>query len=606
MLRYKELISETLINPFDHPYVIINKEMEILGHHGVEDSPVFSLKLEEGMSLTEILHPEIRATVVDALEDAIRGSKQSGTFKELSGDYLTRVQVVAAPFEVHDNRYICFFETIFSKELSTSSDNGDGQQSESIFAKAFHTAPLPLAILRMDDCTMLNVNDALVKISGFAKDQLQGASALKLGFFQSDRDIVRINQLLKERNSVHNYPVSFTLKNGHDIKTILNLDLVEFNGEQCLLAIIQDITEIKRTQAKLKANEHLLISINENLNEGIYRSTPEDGFVYINKAFARMFGLSLEEAMVINPERLYANEDDRSRIKKQLATDGFLKNEQIEFRRSNGEIFWGYLSTLLTSDENGNLIYDGAIVDISDIKRSKVLLHERNSELKKINAELDRFVYSASHDLRAPLTSLLGLVNIALLETNNEKVVSYLEMMKGSVNKLDSLISDIINVSRNARQGLHAESVDFKELAEETIEHLKYLPSADSIRTEIHVSDGQEFRSDPKRLRILFNNLISNAFRYHDPHKADPYLKMYVEIKDGRAHITIADNGKGIDPDHIESIFEMFFRATTEAEGSGLGLYIVKETVEKLHGIIEVESKLGEGSTFKLSLPNLR
>ena len=584
--------------------------MEILGFQGVEGNPAFSVKPDEGVSLNEVLHPEIRLTVSKGLDDAIRGASQTSSFKELTGGYYCRIQIVPAPFEVHDNRFICFFETLYSHQFPTtngSSATKNGHPSgESIFSKAFYSAPTPLAIAKLQDCTLVEVNNAFIKKSGLTRETLIGASALRLGFWQSDKDPVRINQQLKEKKYVHNYEVSFSLQNGKEINTLLSLELVEINGEQCLLAIIQDITKIKRTEAKLRENEHLLISINENLTEGIYRSTPEDGFIYLNKAFAQMFGLSLKEAMNTNPEKLYAYEEDRTRIKRQLATDGYLKHEQIEFRRANGERFWGYLSTLLTKDEDGNLIYDGAIVDISDIKKSKFLLSEKNDELKKINAELDRFVYSASHDLRAPLTSLLGLVNIAQLEDNNEKVAGYLEKMKISVSKLDALISDIINVSRNARLGLIAEQVDFKDLAEETIEHLKYLPSANCVKTEISVQSDQPFYSDPKRIRVLMSNLISNAYRYHDPRKEEPYIGISVEVKDDQAQVVIRDNGKGIDPEHIERIFEMFFRATADTEGSGLGLYIVKETVEKLNGTIKVDSNLGQGSTFKISLPNLR
>jgi len=375
--------------------------------------------------------------------------------------------------------------------------------------------------------------------------------------------------------------------------------------EPCVVAVAQDITGIKRTEARLKENEQLLVSINENLNEGIYRSTPENGFVYVNKAFARMFGLTVREAININPEKLYANEIDRERVTKRLATKGHLKNEEVEFLKRDGTTFWGFLSSILTIDMDGQPMYDGAIVDISDLKRSKVLLHEKNDELKKINAELDRFVYSASHDLRAPLTSLLGLVNVAILENNNLKINGYLELMKGSVNKLDDLISDIIHFSRNARLDVIPEPVHFENLAQETFDNLKYLPTAGSIKVNVSIEPYKKFYSDPKRLRILFNNLVSNSFRYHDLSKDIPFIKILVSFDGNNASIKVSDNGKGVHPEHLEHIFDMFYRATDDSQGSGLGLYIVKETVEKLQGNIQVQSVPREGTTFTLVIPNL-
>ncbi len=470
---------------------------------------------------------------------------------------------------------------------------------------AFHSAPMPLAIFKLKDCLILEVNDAFLKLGGYKRDELVGVSALKLSFWIDDHDPLRIGKLLKENCFVHNLEVRFRIKNGRAIDTILNLDLVEVNQEQCVVAVAQDITGIKCTEARLKENEQLLISINENLNEGIYRSTPKNGFIYVNKAFARMFGLTVEEAININPEKLYANESDRNRVTNVLVTKGRLKNEQVEFLKRDGTTFWGFLSSIRTKDANGQPIFDGAIVDISDLKRSKVLLHEKNDELKKINAELDRFVYSASHDLRAPLTSLLGLVNVTMLENNNHKLNGYLEMMKDSVNKLDDLISDIIHFSRNARLDITPEPVHFECLAQETFNNLKYLPTAGSIETNVQIEPYKNFFSDPKRLRILLNNLVSNAFRYHDLSKEMPFIKIQINFEQNYAVIKVSDNGKGVHPEHLDSIFEMFYRATDDSQGSGLGLYIVKETVEKLQGTVQVQSVPGKGTTFILRIPNL-
>jgi len=464
---------------------------------------------------------------------------------------------------------------------------------------------MPLAIFKLRNCLVLEVNDAFLKLGGYKRSEIVGISALKLSFWIDDQDPSRIGRLLKDNYFVHNLEVRFRIKYGRAIDTILNLDLVEVNGEQCVVAVAQDITGIKQTEARLKENEQLLVSINENLNEGIYRSTPQNGFIYVNKAFARMFGLTVEEAINISPEKLYVNERDRDRVTRELATKGCLKNQQIEFLKRDGTTFWGFLSSILTKDADGQPIFDGAIVDISDLRRSKVLLHEKNDELKKTNAELDRFVYSASHDLRAPLTSLLGLVNVAMLENSSSKLNGYLELMRASVNKLDNLISDIIHFSRNARLNVNPEPVHFEKLAQETFDNLKYLPTAGSIETKVVIEPYKNFYSDPKRLQILFNNLVSNAFRYHDLSKETPFIKVQVTFDQNHAVIQVSDNGKGVHPEHVGNIFEMFYRATDDSKGSGLGLYIVKETVEKLQGIIQVHSVPREGTTFTLRIPNL-
>lgn len=587
--------------------------MIVLGFEGVENNPLFNRSPEEGIRLDEILNPEIRDLVGLSLHHAIGDNSHPSEVFELPGGYFSRIRVIRAPFEVQHNRYICLFETFQTQQVKGNkqrlSTNGNVHlpsiPSENAYYSAFHSAPIPLAIIKLSDSTLIEINNAFITSTGYHREQLLGLNVSELGFWSNQKDLLPIGQLLKSKGFVRNYEVAFVLRNSEESHVLLNLDKVEFHHEKCVLAVIQDITPIKQAQAKLKENEDLLISINENLNEGIYRSTPQNGFIYMNNAFAQMFGFSVKEAMNISPEKLYANDSDRDRIKGKLASDGAVKNQQIELRKENGDTFWGLLSSIVTKDLKGNLIYDGAIVDISEIRDSKVLLHEKNEELKQSNIELDRFVYSASHDLRAPLTSLLGLINIASLEPASENMSNYLNMMKGTVNKLDSLISDIINFSRNARLGLDTEVVDFKNLVQESFDHLKYLPMAPSVHTEIEISPLGDFYSDPRRLSILFNNLISNAYRYHDLTKEDPFIRIKIAFDEGNANIQVTDNGQGVDPNHINSIFEMFFRATTDSQGSGLGLYIVKEIVEKLQGTISVDSRLGKGTTFIISLPNL-
>ena len=588
--------------------------MGIMDVKGSTKAPLFSSPPREELRLDEILHPYLKPQCYKLLEQAAKGDGQTTDFIPLTGGYICRMQIIKLPATENGQAFVCFFECHHKKSLIKTGGRANHAEhqwdpkvakTENIYNKAFHFAPMPLGIFKLRDCTVLEVNEAFLKLSGYSRDELIGVSAFDLGIWADETDPKRIGKLLKDSYSIHNLEVRFRIKTGRAIDTILNLDLVEVNHERCVVAVAQDITGIKQTEARLKENEQLLVSINENLNEGIYRSTPKNGFIYVNKAFARMFGLSVEEAMVINPEKLYANELDRQRITKNLATKGYLKNEQVEFLRSDGSTFWGFLSSILSKDGDGLPIYDGAIVDISDLKRSKNLLHEKNDELKKINAELDRFVYSASHDLRAPLSSLLGLVNVTVLENTNPKINKYLDLMKSSVNKLDELIRDIIHFSRNARLDISPELVHFENLAWETINNLKYLPSGSAVDTQVKVEPYVNFYSDPKRLRILFNNLISNAFRYHDHSKAAPYIKVNISFDRNLAIIKISDNGKGIHPDHVENIFEMFYRATEDSQGSGLGLYIVKETVEKLRGSIRVHSTPREGTTFTVEVPNL-
>ncbi|MGC4021520.1 MAG: ATP-binding protein [Cyclobacteriaceae bacterium] len=238
------------------------------------------------------------------------------------------------------------------------------------------------------------------------------------------------------------------------------------------------------------------------------------------------------------------------------------------------------------------------------IEERTTALRLTNEELSQRNSELDRFVYSASHDLSAPLRSILGLIHISKLEKPSATQENYLELMRASVIKLDSFIKDIISYSRNTRLGVKSEPVAFKPLIESIWADLQFTPSVDKIVFEIQDELTTELRSDETRLKIIFNNLLSNAIKFHridQDHK--PFIRVSAKESNNHFEFCVEDNGIGIPADQKEKIFDMFFRATETAQGSGLGLYILKEAVVKLRGTVRVQSEINEGSTFSISLP---
>lgn len=226
-----------------------------------------------------------------------------------------------------------------------------------------------------------------------------------------------------------------------------------------------------------------------------------------------------------------------------------------------------------------------------------------NEQLTKTNAELDRFVYSTSHDLRAPLTSLMGLINIADRTTDPHEVKKYFNMMKGRVYSLDKFIKDITDYSRNNRLEITREKVKLSELAFEVWESLKFTPEAEKIIFHVDIPDDITVESDKNRLRVIMSNLISNAIRYHDMRKEQQYIRLRAHAQGRVFYMKVEDNGQGIAPEYHTRIFDMFYRANEQSKGSGLGLYIVKEALMKLSGSIHLESAPDIGSTFTVKLP---
>jgi signal transduction histidine kinase len=235
------------------------------------------------------------------------------------------------------------------------------------------------------------------------------------------------------------------------------------------------------------------------------------------------------------------------------------------------------------------------------VTNSERTLIEKNRELTKVNQELDRFVYSASHDLRAPLSSIDGLIELSKRDITNRD--EYLNLMKGRILVMDKLIHDIIDYSRNTRVPLIGEEVNFHQFILEIVELMKYTNGNKNPKVQIVMDKALTVRTDPSRLRVVLNNLINNSMKYSDPGKDELIITIAASVSNGNFTFSVEDNGLGIAEDQKGKIFNMFYRASENAAGSGLGLYIVKESLERMNGSIQLQSQVGKGSIFVVTLP---
>lgn len=233
------------------------------------------------------------------------------------------------------------------------------------------------------------------------------------------------------------------------------------------------------------------------------------------------------------------------------------------------------------------------------------LLEDEGLKLAKTNKEMDSFFYSTSHDLRAPIASILGLVNLANLELKDPTALHYFEMVENRVKKMDSVISDILQLAKSAKSDLSFEIIDFNKLLNEVIADVKFNKGAKEINLR-YTPGNYQFYSDYNQLKIILGNLVGNAVKYHFIDQEDPYIAVRFISSEVETVIEVEDNGTGIAKEHQSKIFEMFYRASTQSEGTGLGLYIAMESVHKFSGRISVKSEVGKGSLFSIHLPIMK
>lgn len=344
-------------------------------------------------------------------------------------------------------------------------------------------------------------------------------------------------------------------------------------------------------------------------NAGIWDWDLVENRIYHGPKWKEMLGYSEHEFNQVSIDEIYdlIHPEDVENVKK--AVREHLEKDspfEMEYRmcKKDGTYEWFYDAGKAIFDGNNKpLRMVGSIINITKRKMVEEKTVRQNDLLEKANAELDRFLYITSHDLKAPLLSIEGLINLAQISEDAAEIELCLKMMKERINGLQNFIADIIDYSRNVRVGLINEEIDLRKLVEAIYEELYYIENAEKIDFRIDIEDDFKFISDEKRINVILKNLISNAIKYQNRRRRKPSIIVSAYEEDNQLLISIKDNGDGIEPEIQEKVYDMFYRGSEKSSGSGLGLYIVKEMVSQLEGNIELESEVGKGSEFKLTLP---
>ncbi|WP_018342323.1 PAS domain S-box protein [Cytophaga aurantiaca] len=391
---------------------------------------------------------------------------------------------------------------------------------------------------------------------------------------------------------------------------IIDIEVVSvsfiYNGIDAEQVIVRDVSDrIKARQALYQSREEFR-TLTDNSTDIIARINTDLTFVYINKAITAITGKQLdyysgktakeagfEEHLCTGIEYIV-----EKTVAIGKATSLYFENPELVDKPFR----YAHVICVPEFDSSKNVI--SVLCTVQDVTELK----ENEKQLIQTSKDLDRFVYSASHELRAPLKSILGLANLMRHEIEHENYTElneYNSRIERSVKRLDETVQGIIDYSRNARIDVAREVISFDSIISNVLENLSSLSNFSHIQFSTEILLNNTFYSDSRRIKIILSNIISNSIKYADLSKEQSFVKLSIQDNSYGCDVIIRDNGIGIEPKYIQHIYDMFFRATSNNEGDGLGLYIVKETIDKLHGNITVESVLTEGSTFKIHFPNL-
>lgn len=474
-------------------------------------------------------------------------------------------------------------------------------------------------------------NDAFCWFTDLSRRELLGKTDYDF-FTKEDCDVYwKIDsQVLRTGKELLNHE-KITLKDGRT-KHMLTVKSRYINdeGEKFVIGFITDITEIRKHEEEINILNANLMGVMESTQESIYAIDTKFRYIAFNKNHARMAKLIYGEGIQTGSssiEYLKGTDDERwvtAELKRALKGENFVSEQKINQPRYRDKFIEITYNPIF--DRKNSVTGVAVFVrDITQRKKSEAKLKILNDdlasqnwrlaaqeedlkttleELSERNFELDQLMYKTSHDLRSPLSSILGLVNLANLDPEKENHIIYLNKIEGRIKKLDEFIRSMLNYGRVNRGEIQFEVIDLKNLVHECIRELDHLENFNSVVTQVTVNHGNIiFKSDPLRIRIIIGNIISNAYKYYNA-SVKSTLKIDANINPMFAEIIISDNGIGIKREHVKKVFDMFYRATEKSQGSGLGMYIVKQAIDKLKGNIRVKSTFGKGTVIKIVVPN--
>jgi PAS domain S-box-containing protein len=532
----------------------------------------------------------------------------------------------AANYKEFDSRSAALFSVFVQQSEAYLSNmlavNKNREQLELIMRSEIELKKLSLIATRAKSGVIISdkygniewVNNSFSETTGYTLEEVKGMKPKD--FLQTDDPINteakdKLSNALRKKEAIE-VIIQNRTKTGRFYFNQLEITPI-FNEKGELLnfiAIQKDISEEVRYKKQLENINSRFELVTEGANIGIWEDDLVHRKTIWNDVLLNIYGISnhtTESLFEIWQESIHP--DDREKMNMDLHNlfTGQVAMTRQEYRiivknLNNEERFVRSLA-IVEKDENNNVIRIlGTTIDITEAHNSEQRILEKNEELMKINGELDQFVYSVSHDLRSPLMSIKGILSLIDTVESEEERQMYLSLIAQSVSRLDNTILEILDYSRNARMEEGFSSFNFKEMIQNIFDDLSYITN-DPVELKLVINGPEEVEMDKPRMDILMKNLISNGIKYRRQSNEVSFVQVTLDSDETSYSVSILDNGEGISEENQLRVFDMFYRASTSTNGTGLGLYICKDIVAKMKGTLKLSSEAGKGTEISISLP---
>lgn len=378
------------------------------------------------------------------------------------------------------------------------------------------------------------------------------------------------------------------------------------NGGTTHLGVTRDITGRKNSEAALRESEERFRVFANNIQNLAWMAEPNGWIFWYNERWYDYTGTNLEEMLGWGWAKVH-HPDHIDRIINFLQ-DAWTKGETWELtfplRGADGVFRWFLTRAYAVKDEQGRVIrWIGTNTNVDEQKKAEAALEQKNAELTRINNDLDNFIYTASHDLKAPISNIEGLLKLVSddFSSGNESEIKYmLTLMQGSVNRFKKTIESLTDVVKLQQEhsGV-ATVVNLSQVVSEVMQDLDPMINEAEAKVVVNINENHVLQFSEKNLRSVVYNLLCNAIKYRSPNRV-PEILLNCHTTPEHYVLTVKDNGLGMKTGPKHQLFTMFKRFHDHVEGSGIGLYMVKKIMDNAGGHIEVESQVGVGSTFKV------
>lgn len=472
------------------------------------------------------------------------------------------------------------------------------------------------------DRKVLIANDSFAEIFGFEKStQVYNKNLLD---FVSDDDVLKVSEYFRQKENSKNGPDRFEFlakkKDSSYFYSELSVAVFIRDKRKYLVIVARDVTERKRAQKVIRESEQKYRSITENIDDFLY--TFERSGKYLRPLFytasvEKVTGYTQSE--FLSDPKLFLkiiHPDDFTSLKKKLATlwrNDFHSSSELEFRIINrvGNLVWVRNKVNIIRDAKGGIqrIY-GLVSDITLRKRAEEELKESAENLKKLNEAKDRFLSIISHDLRTPFSSILGFTDLLLTDEtlSDQEKKQYVHYIQDSSKAMLALVNSLLDWTRlqTGRIKFEPEILNARELVEKSVSSSAGTALQKQVEVENLIDSSHNIFVDKNLALQIFSNLISNAIKFTS--KGDKITISANPVSSSRfLKFSVKDTGKGIKEENLPKLFNIDTKFTSEGtageKGSGLGLSLVKEIVEKHGGAVKATSEYGKGSEFSLTLP---